>query len=259
MEVRPGQTVSINPQSDKTREILVKGVVKDVLTRNQDHPHGVKVILESGEVGRVKEIHSDKTEAESASEKAELGAASLQRLIAGGENHLVEFKTSALWSKYLSKEEMAKSKSVELKTQGNRASSFILAKSIAGFANADGGNLIVGVKEDKVSAEPEVIGVESEFGKLKDSNTDGYRRMIIDDVVLKFLPDFFLHRINDYLRISFEEIAGHEVCHITVLRGDQAVFVKSNREQFFVRIEASTREIAGEGLVEYCRRRFGRA
>jgi uncharacterized repeat protein (TIGR03833 family) len=35
---------------------LTRGVVKDVLTRSPHHPHGIKVRLETGEVGRVKEV-----------------------------------------------------------------------------------------------------------------------------------------------------------------------------------------------------------
>ncbi len=35
---------------------LTNGVVKDILTKSPTHPHGIKVRLESGEVGRVKEI-----------------------------------------------------------------------------------------------------------------------------------------------------------------------------------------------------------
>jgi uncharacterized repeat protein (TIGR03833 family) len=35
---------------------LTKGVVKDILTKSPNHPHGIKVRLENGQVGRVKEI-----------------------------------------------------------------------------------------------------------------------------------------------------------------------------------------------------------
>ena len=48
--------VTINPQSDKTRRILVKGVIKKLLSRAKHHPHGPLVQLETGDIGRVKEI-----------------------------------------------------------------------------------------------------------------------------------------------------------------------------------------------------------
>jgi uncharacterized repeat protein (TIGR03833 family) len=39
---------------------LTKGVVKDILTKSPTHPHGIKVRLTSGQVGRVKEIVEEK-------------------------------------------------------------------------------------------------------------------------------------------------------------------------------------------------------
>jgi uncharacterized repeat protein (TIGR03833 family) len=57
-DVRPGLTVDIVLKQDQHTGRLTRGVVKDVLTKSAHHPHGIKVRLESGEVGRVKEIIS---------------------------------------------------------------------------------------------------------------------------------------------------------------------------------------------------------
>jgi uncharacterized repeat protein (TIGR03833 family) len=54
--VRPGLTVDIVMKQDQRTERLTRGVVKDVLTKSPYHPHGIKVRLETGEVGRVKEV-----------------------------------------------------------------------------------------------------------------------------------------------------------------------------------------------------------
>ena len=43
-------------KKDQRSGKLTKGVVKDILTQSQTHPHGIKVRLDKGEVGRVKEI-----------------------------------------------------------------------------------------------------------------------------------------------------------------------------------------------------------
>ncbi len=43
-------------KKDQRSGELTKGVVKDILTKSQTHPHGIKVRSEKGEVGRVKEI-----------------------------------------------------------------------------------------------------------------------------------------------------------------------------------------------------------
>ena len=54
--VKPGLTVDIVLKQDQRTGRLTRGVVKDVLTKSPQHPHGIKVRLETGEVGRVKEI-----------------------------------------------------------------------------------------------------------------------------------------------------------------------------------------------------------
>jgi uncharacterized repeat protein (TIGR03833 family) len=55
-DVRPGLTVDIVLKQDQRTGSLTRGVVKEVLTKSSHHPHGIKVRLETGEVGRVKEI-----------------------------------------------------------------------------------------------------------------------------------------------------------------------------------------------------------
>jgi len=56
--IRPGLQVSVVLKKDQQSGTLTEGVVKDVLTKSPAHPHGIKVRLESGQVGRVKEIKS---------------------------------------------------------------------------------------------------------------------------------------------------------------------------------------------------------
>jgi uncharacterized repeat protein (TIGR03833 family) len=54
--LRPGLEVEIVLKEDQRTGKRTRGIVKDILTKSPEHPHGVKVRLESGEVGRVKEI-----------------------------------------------------------------------------------------------------------------------------------------------------------------------------------------------------------
>jgi uncharacterized repeat protein (TIGR03833 family) len=54
--IHPGLPVRIVLKKDQRSGKLTAGIVKDILTRSPHHPHGIKVRLESGEVGRVKEI-----------------------------------------------------------------------------------------------------------------------------------------------------------------------------------------------------------
>ncbi len=55
-DIRPGLLVDIVQKQDQRTGRRTRGVVKDVLTRSAHHPHGIKVRLESGQVGRVQEI-----------------------------------------------------------------------------------------------------------------------------------------------------------------------------------------------------------
>ena len=54
--IKPGMTVLIVLKQDQRTGKLTRGIVRDILTKSPNHPHGIKVRLENGEVGRVKEI-----------------------------------------------------------------------------------------------------------------------------------------------------------------------------------------------------------
>ncbi len=55
-DIRPGLHVSIVLKKDQQTGRLTEGIVRDILTKSPAHPHGIKVRLQSGEVGRVKEV-----------------------------------------------------------------------------------------------------------------------------------------------------------------------------------------------------------
>ena len=54
--IKPGMIVLIVLKQDQRTGRLTKGIVKDILTSSATHPHGIKVRLTDGQVGRVKEI-----------------------------------------------------------------------------------------------------------------------------------------------------------------------------------------------------------
>ena len=55
-DIRPGLQVDIVMKQDQRSGRKTRGIVKDILTSSAHHPHGIKVRLETGEVGRVQEI-----------------------------------------------------------------------------------------------------------------------------------------------------------------------------------------------------------
>jgi uncharacterized repeat protein (TIGR03833 family) len=57
-KIKRGLHVSIVLKENQRSGKLTEGFVKDILTNSSKHPHGIKVRLETGEVGRVKQILS---------------------------------------------------------------------------------------------------------------------------------------------------------------------------------------------------------
>ena len=57
-QIKLGMAVLIVLKQDQRTGKLTKGIVKDILTSSPNHPHGIKVRLTNGQVGRVKEIVS---------------------------------------------------------------------------------------------------------------------------------------------------------------------------------------------------------
>ena len=55
-DIKPGMDVYIVLKKDQRTGRLTRGVVKDILTKSARHPHGIKVRLADGQVGRVKKI-----------------------------------------------------------------------------------------------------------------------------------------------------------------------------------------------------------
>jgi uncharacterized repeat protein (TIGR03833 family) len=58
-DIRPGLRVAIVLKQDQRTGRLTEGVVRDILTSSPHHPHGIKVRLESGEVGRVQTVFGE--------------------------------------------------------------------------------------------------------------------------------------------------------------------------------------------------------
>jgi len=55
-EIKKGDQVRITLKKDQRTNKLTEGVVKEILTKSTVHPHGIKVRLENGQLGRVKEL-----------------------------------------------------------------------------------------------------------------------------------------------------------------------------------------------------------
>ncbi|MCR9106007.1 MAG: DUF2196 domain-containing protein [Gammaproteobacteria bacterium] len=254
-----GCSVLISTRSRKDRH-LIKGLVSEILTSSNTHPHGILVRLESGEEGRVQELvgreESAKTDPRMSALEGPVNNSQLQGLITSGENHFIEYKESLLWSQDLTQDEL-NSVSNETKRYGRDSSKIIVAKVISSFLNSDGGTLIIGLREDKELTKNQIVGIEKEYVKLKDKCEDGYRRILLDGVLKAYFPEFVFNRFSDYFRIDFHKVLDKTLCIIEVSRADAPVFIQIRKDKlFFIRVDASVRQLQDESILTYCHSRY---
>ena len=60
-DIKPGSLVQVVQKQDQRSGKLTEGIVKDILTKSSTHPHGIKVRLTTGVVGRVKTVLTETT------------------------------------------------------------------------------------------------------------------------------------------------------------------------------------------------------
>ncbi len=180
-----------------------------------------------------------------------------KELISRGENESVEYKSSILWSKDYSQEQIIESKSKELNLFGKDTSKIIIARTIAGFLNTEGGNLIVGIKENKDQNKNDINGIDGEIPKLKDPCIDGYRRMIVDEIIRKYFHADIYNHLSKYIKITFSHVDDKTLCWFQIKKSDIKVFLGINKKDYFyIRVDAETRELEGKQMVDYCDKHF---
>lgn len=164
----------------------------------------------------------------------------IEQLISMGESELIEFKSSLRWDY---REEKV-----------NKVLEDVIMKSIAAFANAKGGTLLIGVNDDL-----EIIGLEPDFKTLKKQDADYFelhlRKMINNQYGIKFS--------NRYLQMQLPRIGSEVICVIQVLPGNRAIFMKTKDKQgqqiekFYVRSGNASQEISSlTELNDYIKERF---
>lgn len=164
--------------------------------------------------------------------KKQLLQQSIPSLIAEGESEFVEFKSS-LRHDYR-----------QIKTDKNLE--HVILKSIAGFLNAKGGTLIIGVNDDG-----EVLGLANDYFSLKKKDKDGFHQRLILIVSNTFGKD-----ICTKIHIAFHEINSKEICTLYVEPSHQPVFFnEDNRTIFFLRTGNVTNPLTTSETVKYLQNR----
>ena len=80
---------------------------------------------------------------------------------------------------------------------------------------------------------------------------------MIVDLIRDYFPSNIFNHMNDYFQIEFDVIDAVTVCSVRVNRSDKRAFLKLNKsDHFYIRTDASTRELMGEAILDYCQNRF---
>ena len=164
--------------------------------------------------------------------KRQLLKQSIPSLIADGENDFVDFKAS-LRHDYR-----------QVKTDKNLENEVL--KSIAGFLNAKGGTLILGV--DNYGS---ILGLENDYYSLKKKNKDGFQQRLILLVSNEFGKD-----ISTKIHFSFHEIDGKEICALLVEPSQRPVYLNEGGNTiFYLRTGNLTHPLTTSETVEYLKSR----
>lgn len=162
--------------------------------------------------------------------------ATLRRLVEVGETPTVEFKSTLTWS-----------------IQGgvrDRRLEKMVTKTIAAFANSNGGTLLIGVGPDG-----NVIGLDPDCATLRhgdDTCIDAFSRKLAEVLAAHLGPAVAASLVIDYV-----EDEGHVVCVVHVAPIDRAVYVTVDaQEEFYVRAGTTSVALSMSEAHDYLRRRF---
>lgn len=160
----------------------------------------------------------------------------LRRLVEGGETPTVEFKSTLIWS-----------------IQGgvrDRRIEKMVTKTIAAFANSNGGTLLIGVGPDG-----NLIGLDPDCAVLRrrdDTCIDAFSRKLAEVLSAHLGPAVAASLVTEYV-----EDEGHVVCVVHVAPIDRAVYVTVDaQEEFYVRAGTTSVALSMSEAHDYLRRRF---
>lgn len=138
-------------------------------------------------------------------------------LLTAGEGEVIEFKSSLRWD--------------HREGRVNKELEYVVAKTLAGFLNKNGGTLVIGVNDQGV-----VLGLEPDWNTLHKKDGDGFL-LQLTNVVNTFLGT----PVHRFLDITLERLNDKTVCLVTVSPSSFPVYLKRDeRQEFFIRAASST-------------------
>jgi predicted HTH transcriptional regulator len=156
----------------------------------------------------------------------------IEELIKNGEDESTEFKSSLRYDY----RQVLTDKNLEHE----------VLKAIAGFLNADGGKLMIGVDDYG-----EILGLENDYQSLRKKNKDGFTQRLI----LIFSNTFGKNMCRN-IHVSFYEINRNEVCLLSVQASKKPVYLnEKNRTVFYLRTGNVTNPLTTKETVTYLNQR----
>jgi predicted HTH transcriptional regulator len=155
----------------------------------------------------------------------------IEALIQAGENAKVEFKSSLRWD--------------VKENRVNKTLEQVVVKTIAGFLNAAGGTLLIGVEDNQ-----NVIGLAPDYKTLgKHQDKDGF-----ENLLMTLLLDVYGKDSSPLLQTTFHTLDRKEICKVTASPSPKPVYAKDEKgDHLYIRTGNSTRELNAREAVEYCR------
>jgi hypothetical protein len=160
---------------------------------------------------------------------------SLADLIAAGESDDLEFKSTARYNAHT-------------QDADSRIEHAVL-KTIAGFANANGGTLLIGVNDDG-----KLLGLHNDLALMKKPDIDRYQLWLSD-----VLDSAIGKPAAAGVSVTFPDVDGSQVCKVDVRPAGSPVFLRppgTHSDEFWVRIGNSTRQMTGNEILSYTKQRW---
>lgn len=164
----------------------------------------------------------------------------IQSMVEGGESHNVEFKPAIWFNKGRSDNDPDYVTNKNTSTVKDN-----IIKTVAGFLNAEGGTLLIGVSDDG----KESYGIEMDVSLTSRGDVDGYELELNQLLMRSINKEVVAMKV----RISFPLFKSKKICRVDVMKSYEAVFADTtkNKEIFFVRIGNSTNRLSPSSMVSY--------
>ena len=164
----------------------------------------------------------------------------IKKIINEGESAVVEFKSTLRYDSYSEKI--------------NKSLEEVIMKSIAAFANAEGGRLFIGISDDG-----KILGLDYDYSTLKQANKDFFE-LHLRTLIENYYGNSFS---AECIRIDFIEEEGKDICIVYINKSNKPIYTKitnkqgAKEEKFFIRVGNSSREIASASeIIAYVNKHF---